>query len=76
MPANNTPVPARIPPQAAVTAARAMIGNSCTDELALDVVETIRPHLEYPYVALIQSLRIDLEAANLEIERLRAQSGN
>jgi hypothetical protein len=68
----STPVPTRIAPQAAITATRALIGPTCGEELASDIVEVIRPHLEYPYVEMIKALRAELETAKAEIERLRA----
>lgn len=60
----------RITPQAAVVAVRAFIGEGCTEETATDIVEIIRPHLEFPYVALVESLRAELMQAREEIVRL------
>lgn len=48
----------------AVTAVRALLG--CTDEVAIDVIEVLRPHLELP-------LRVALIAAQNEVLALRQQ---
>jgi GH18 family chitinase len=67
MPASTTN---RIAPQAAVTAVRAMLGSTVAEDVAIDVIEVIRPHLDAPYVALIESLRAELNQAREEIARL------
>ena len=67
MPASTTN---RITPQAAVAAVRAMLGSGCTEDVAIDVIEVLRPYLDTPYVALIESLRAELTQAREEIARL------
>jgi hypothetical protein len=66
------PVTTRIIPEAAIVAAKAMIGNNCSDELAIDVVEVVRGHVEYPYAAYIADLHIKLDEARAEIKRLKS----
>jgi len=68
MPENTT----RITNQAAVTATRAIIGNNCSVDLAVDVIEAVRPHIESPLFDRVKSLQSDLAAAHAEIDRLRA----
>lgn len=66
------PVASRILPEAAVVAAKAMIGNNCSDELAADVVEVVRGHVEYPYAAYIAQLHQELEQARAEIKKSKS----
>ena len=66
------PVSSRIIPQDALVAAKALIGNNCSDELAVDVVEVVRGHVEYPYAAYIADLHAELAEARAEIERLKS----
>jgi hypothetical protein len=67
------PTTNRITPQAAVAAVRAMLGSACTEDVAIDVIEVVRPYLDAPYVALIESLRGELNQAREEIVRLTQQ---
>lgn len=53
------------PNQAALTAVRAVLG--CTEEVAADIVEIVRPHIEQP-------LRSALARALEENQRLRKDS--
>lgn len=66
----SAPMHNRITPKAAVVAVQAVIGDGCQEDLAVDVVEVVRPHLESPYVALIETLRRELSSARDEIARL------
>lgn len=62
----------RITNQAAVTAARATIGNGCPEDLAVEVIEVVRPHLEAPLFAIVKALQNELADARAEIARLSA----
>ncbi len=64
---DGNPVTSRIIPEAAVVAAKAMVGNGCTDELATEIVEVVRVHVEFPYAAYIAQLHEELAAARAEI---------
>ena len=68
----NQPVTSRIVPEAAIVAAKAMVGNGCTDELAMEIVEVVRVHVEYPYAAYIAQLHEELAAARAEIVSLQS----
>lgn len=68
---HGNPVTSRIVPEAAVVAAKAMVGNSCTDELAVEIVEVVRVHVEYPYAAYIAQLHEEITEARAEIARLQ-----
>jgi len=60
----------RVTNQAAVVAVRATIGGNCPEDLAVEVVEVVRPHLESPLVALVRALQKELADAREEIARL------
>lgn len=60
----------RITNQAAIVAVRATIGNNCPEDLAVEVIEVVRPHLEAPIVAIVKSLQKELAEAREEIARL------
>lgn len=69
---DGNPVTSRIVPEAAIVAAKAMVGNGCTDELAMEIVEVVRVHVEYPYAAYIAQLHEELAAARAEIVSLQS----
>lgn len=54
--------------QAAVTAARAALGPQVGEDVAVDVVEVVRPHIERPY-------QLALAQAQQENAELRARLG-
>jgi|LakMenE18May11ns_1017448.scaffolds.fasta_scaffold6165519_1 hypothetical protein len=60
----------RITNQAAIIAVRATIGNSCSEDLAVEVIEVVRPHLEAPIFAIVKALQKELADARGEIVRL------
>jgi hypothetical protein len=61
----------RITNQAAVVAVRATVGNGCPEELAIEVVEVVRPHIEAPIFSIVKSLQKELAEAREEIARLQ-----
>jgi len=65
----------RITNQAALIAVRATVGNGCSEDLAVEIVEVVRPHLEGPIFAVVKSLQKELAEAREEIARLQ-QSAN
>lgn len=40
----------------AILAVRAMVGETCDHEMALDIIESLRPHLERPWALRVQQL--------------------
>lgn len=64
----------RITNQAAVVAVRATIGGNCSEDLAVEVVEVVRPHLEAPIFAVVRTLQQELAEARAEIARISAAS--
>lgn len=60
----------RITNQAAIIAVRATIGNNCSEDLAVEVIEVVRPHLEAPIFAIVKALQKELADARGEIVRL------
>ena len=73
MPESNV---SRITNQAAVTAVRATLGKSCSDEMAVEIIEVVRPHLESPLFMIVKSLRKELAQAREEIARLEQTTKN
>ena len=65
----------RITNQAAVTAVRAAVGGNCPEDLAIEVVEVVRPHLEAPLFAIVRALQKELADAREEIARLGNVAG-
>lgn len=61
----------RITNQAAVVAVRATVGNGCPEELAVEIIEVVRPHLEAPIFTIVKALQKELAEAREEIARLQ-----
>jgi len=61
----------RITNQAAIVAVRATVGSGCSEDLAIEIIEVVRPHLESPIFATVKSLQKELAAAREEIARLQ-----
>jgi hypothetical protein len=61
----------RITNQAAVVAVRATVGNGCPEELAVEIIEVVRPHLEAPIFTIVKTLQKELAEAREEIARLQ-----
>ncbi len=40
----------------AIMAVRAMVGETCDRDMALDVIEVLRPHLEHAWALRVQQL--------------------
>lgn len=66
----------RITNQAAVVAVRATIGSGCSEDLAIEVIEVVRPHLEAPIFTIVKSLQKELAEAREELLRLQQSAKN
>lgn len=40
----------------AITAVRAMVGETCDRDMALDIIEVLRPHLEHAWALRVKQL--------------------
>lgn len=61
----------RITNQAAIVAVRATVGSGCSEDLAIEIIEVVRPHLESSIFAIVKSLQKELAEAREEIARLQ-----
>lgn len=48
--------PTRAVNDAAITAVRAMVGETCDRDMALDIIEVLRPHLEQAWAIRVKQL--------------------
>ncbi|MBU6200619.1 MAG: hypothetical protein KJS90_01310 [Acidobacteria bacterium] len=66
----------RVTNQAAVVAVRATVGSGCSEDLAVEIVEVVRPHLEAPIFSIVKALQKELSDARAEIARLQQPPAN
>lgn len=63
------PQPTRAVSNEAIIAVRAMVGETCDRDMALDIIEVLRPHLEHAWAIRVKQLEekiSELQAKNVD----------